>query len=149
MKFTIESKLLKDEILKIIEQNTSDFRTSILNPNNGEYFNGKILENSFKIRRNIHYRNTGLPEVNGSIEKTENGSKVHIKIAQPLIIRFIKWFLFIAVGGICINEAIKEHSLSLPFPFLVVGVLVFIVPEKIEAALAKSKLEELFGKTER
>lgn len=144
MKFTIETKLSKDEILKIIEQNTSDFRTSILNPNNGEYFNGKIFENSFRIRRNIHYRNTGLPEVNGKIEETENGSKVHIKIAQPLVIRFIKWFWFIAVGSICINEALKEKRLSF-IPFLAVGVLVFIVPEKIEAALAKSKLEELLS----
>ena len=141
MKFTIETKLSKDEILKIIEQNTSEFRTSILNP---KYFNGKIFENSFKIRRNIHYRNTGLPEVNGKIEETESGSKVHIKIAQPLIIRLIKWFWFIAVGGICINEAIKEKSLMFT-QFLVVGVLVFIVPEKIEAVLAKSKLEELLS----
>ena len=144
MEFTIETKLSKDEILKIIEQNTSEFRTSIFNQNNGEFFNGKIFADSFKIRRNIHYRNTGLPEVNGKIEKTESGSKVHIKIAQPLIIRFIKWFWFIAVGSICINETIKEKSLIF-IPFLVVGVLVFIVPEKIEAALAKSKLEELLS----
>ncbi len=145
MKFTIETKMSKDEILKIIGNNTSEFRTSILNPNNGKYFNGKIFENSFRIRRNIHYRNTGLPEVNGKIEETESGSKVHIKIAHPLVIRLIKWFWFIAVGGICINETIKEQSLSLHFPVLVVGVLVFIVPEKIEAVLAKSKLEELLS----
>lgn len=144
MKFTIETKLSKDEILKIIEQNASEFRTSIFNQNNGEYFNGKIFENSFRIRRNIHYRNTGLPEVNGKIEETESGSKVHIKIAQPLGIRLIKWFWFIAVGGFCINEAIKEKSLMFT-QFLVVGVLVFIVPEKIEAVLAKSKLEELLS----
>ena len=94
MKLVIETDKTKAEIRGIIAENTSEFSKNPFFSVGCEYFNGKISEDSFKIRRNISYRNNGLPEINGKIQEItdQNGSKrtkITISIAPMPIIQFI------------------------------------------------------------
>ena len=68
MRFIIETKKSKDEILQIIRGNTY-IKTSVFDfPKGDKYFEGSVSENSFKICRCIHYRNSFLPLIIGTIE---------------------------------------------------------------------------------
>lgn len=148
MKLVIETDKTKAEIRGIIAENTSEFSKNPFFSVGCEYFNGKISEDSFKIRRNISYRNNGLPEINGKIQEItdQNGSKrtkITISIAPMPIIQFITvlWcavsaFFFVAIS------LLRTTFAFVPFLFLISGIFTFL-PTKIESHIAKSKLEAL------
>ena len=145
MKFIVESKKSKDEIIQILKDNTSPAR-SILNRNYNEFFNGKILEDSFKIQRNINYRNSFLPVLIGEIKKTDSSTKITIKTRMNL---FVIIFLCIWFGGVsfgCLITPFADFEIQfkfIPYLMLFAGLLITILPYKYETKKAKEKLEEL------
>lgn len=146
MTFTIETRKPKDEILRIIRNNTHTTTFIFDFSKDEKYFAGKIFENSFKILRRIHYKNSFLPLIIGTVEENDCGSTIKIKMRMAI---FVTVFLSIWLGGI-IAACIIFPFVGAPMPFvlipyimLVFGVLIVVIPNKIEAKKAKEKLEEL------
>lgn len=146
MRFIIETKKSKDEILQIIRDNTY-IRTSVFGFSEGTtYFEGKVCENSFKICRCIQYRNSFLPLIIGTIEANEYGSTINIRMrmAIPVIVFLVIWFTGVLVGCLIVPFAgFPMPTALVPYIMLVFGILLAIIPDKIEAKKAREKLEEL------
>lgn len=146
MRFIIETKKSKDEILQIIRDNTY-IRTSVFGFSEGNTcFEGKVCENSFKICRCIQYRNSFLPLIIGTIEANEYGSTINIRMrmAIPVIVFLVIWFIGVLVGCLIVPFAgFPMPTALVPYIMLVFGILLAIIPNKIEAKKAREKLEEL------
>lgn len=143
MKFIIESKKSRYEITQILQKNTS---RSFFCRNYDEFFNGKIFEESFKIQRNINYRNSFLPVIKGSIKETEYGTKIEIQTRMNLFVIVVLciWFGGISFG--CVITPFTDFKIPyifIPYLMLVAGILITILPYKYETKISKEKLEEL------
>lgn len=148
MKFTIETSKSKEEVLRIIKENTHT-RTSIFDfkGNSGKFFEGKVFEDSFSLLRIIHYRNDILPVIKGKIEEIEGGCKVNIKMRMPIfaIIFFSIWLPGGILGSILIlleRDFISFFITLIGFPLFA---LIFFLMYKYEAKKSKEKLEELLN----
>jgi len=145
MKFILESKKSKDEIIQVLKDNTSPCR-SVFYRNYADFFNGKIFEASFKIQRNINYRNSFLPVLIGEINETDSGTIITIKTRLNL---FVIVFLCIWFGGVslgCLITPFADFEIQfrfIPYIMLITGILITILPYKYEIKRAKEKLEEL------
>lgn len=150
MRFIIETKKSKDEILQIIRDNTY-IKTSVFDfPKGDKDFEGSVSENSFKICRCIHYRNSFLPLIIGTIEKSDYDSTLKIKINMRMTLFvsvFISiWFTGVLAGCLIVPFAgFPMPAALVPYAMLVFGILLVIIPNKIEAKKAREKLEELFA----
>ena len=146
MRFIIETKKSKDEILQIIRDNTH-IRTSVFGFSEGNtYFEGKVCENSFKICRCIHYRNSFLPLIIGTIEAHEYGSTINIRMrmAISVIVFLVVWFTGVITACLIFPfVGFPMPAALVPYIMLVFGILLVIIPNKIEAKKAREKLEEL------
>ena len=148
MKFTIETSKSKEEVLRIIKENTHT-RTSIFDfkGNSGKFFEGKVFEDSFSLLRIIHYRNDILPVIKGKIEEIEGGCRVNIKMRMPVfaIIFFSIWLPGGILGSILIlleRDFISFFITLVGFPLFA---LIFFLMYKYEAKKSKEKLEELLN----
>ncbi len=148
MKFTIETSKSKEEVLRIIKENTHT-RTSIFDfkGNSGKFFEGKVFEDSFSLLRIIHYRNDILPVIKGEIEEIEGGCKVSVKMRMPIfaIIFFSIWLPGGILGSILIlleRDFISFFITLVGFPLFA---LIFFLMYKYEAKKSKEKLEELLN----
>ena len=148
MRFIIETKKSKDEILQIIRDNTY-IKTSVFDfPKGVKYFEGGVSENSFKIFRRIQYRNSFLPLIIGTIEKSDYDSTLKIKINMRMTIFvsvFISiWFTGVLAGCLIVPfNGFPMPAALVPYIMLVFGILLVIIPNRIEAKKAREKLEEL------
>ena len=146
MYFTIETKKSKDEILQIIRDNTY-IKTSVFDFLKGDkYFEGSVSENSFKIFRCIQYRNSFLPLIIGIIEAHEYSSTVNIRMrmATPVIVFLVIWLTGVLAGCLIVPfTGFPMPAALVPYIMLVFGILLVIIPNKIEAKKAREKLEEL------
>ena len=148
MRFIVETNKSKDEILQIIRDNTY-IKTSVFDfPKGDKYFEGSVSENSFKIFRCIHYRNSFLPLIIGAIEKSDYDSALKIKINMRMTI-FVSVFISIWFTGVLAGCLIVPFTgfpmpaALVPYIMLVFGILLVIIPNRIEAKKAREKLEEL------
>ena len=147
MKFTIETSKSKEEVLRIIKENTHT-RTSIFDfKTHEEFFEGRVFEDSFSLLRIIHYRNDILPVIKGNIEEIEGGCRVNIKMRMPIIA--IIFFSIWLPGGILGSILILLERDFISFFITLVGfplfALIFFLMYKYEAKKSKEKLEELLN----
>lgn len=145
MKFTIETKKSKEEILKIIQENTSEHRSIFLKDIKdysenfyGEFFNGNVYSDSFSLHRNSTAKKSIIPLILGTVEDSDSSTIVKIKIRLDLyaIIFLIIWFSFVLI-------ACMDSSNIIPLLMLIAGILMITIPTKKEKNKAKEKLEEL------
>jgi hypothetical protein len=97
-------------------------------------FTGSILDESFKIQRDIRYRNSFLPMIRGRVTPDGFGSRVEvIMFIHPLVALFmIFWLGMVAFGAFSIRSA----SSLIPAGMFVFGMaLTFgaFIPEAIKA----------------
>ena len=146
MRFIIETKKSKNEILQIIRDNTYIKTSAFDFPKGDKYFEGSVSENSFKICRCIQYRNSFLPLIIGTIEAHEYGSTINIRMrmAIPVIVFISIWFTGVLAGCLIVPfTGFPMPAALIPYIMLVFGILLVIIPNKIEAKKAREKLEEL------
>ncbi len=111
-------------------------------------FVGKVDLDSFKIHRNVNYRNSFLPTICGSLESHPLGTKITIRMRlHPLVMAFLMFWIY---------EAVK---FTLPFSGVIwadIGQLVFLIGFPLimtylafwfEAKKARMILEELHKET--
>jgi hypothetical protein len=153
MNLTLSSPKPPGTVLQILRANTSARRPSLWFPSNiREYFNGTITDNTFRIHRNIQYRNSFLPVIRGRVEPTESGSEIRLKMSiHPLIkVLMAVWFTGVVLAcletllGTIAGDPIPPPSLFGTWGMLLFGILLAIVPFRIEAKKAQEKLESLF-----
>ena len=144
MEFIIKTKKSKNEIAQILQKNTSEKIRIFCEYD--EFFNGEILEESFKIQRNITYKNSFLPVIIGKIKETENGSEIYIKMRLNHFVKGFMTFWFSFVILFCLIMPFINFDLPfclIPYIMLAFGILLVTIPNRIETKVAKKKLEEL------
>jgi len=144
----VGKKYIKATITLVnIEKTEEVIKTSAFDfPKGDKYFEGSVSENSFKIFRCIHYRNSFLPLIIGSIEAHEYGSTINIRMrmAIPVIVFISIWFTGVLAGCLIVPfTGFPMPAALIPYIMLVFGILLVIIPNKIEAKKAREKLEEL------
>ena len=123
MEFIINTKKSKNEIAQILQKNTSEKIRIFCEYD--EFFNGEILEESFKIQRNINYRNSFLPVIIGKIKETENGSEISIKMRLNHFVKGFMTFWFSFVILFCLMMPFKKFDFPdslIPYLMLVFGI---------------------------
>jgi hypothetical protein len=151
--FTINTNLTPEEVKTKLSEFVGTpqvFRNPFKRPN--EPYSGTIQDESFKITRNINYRNSFLPVITGKInDNYPTGSTINITMSlNPFVIAFMSLWLFV-VAGVGLTFFIAMITTGelivgglIPFGMLIFGCLLTIIPFKIEANIAKKFLEELF-----
>lgn len=90
----------------------------------GRPFLGKVEGRSFRIRRDIHYRNSFLPLIRGRIAATPNGSRVSVVMfMHPAVLIFmLGWFgMLVSVEWRLLNANIARSYL--PVTMMVFGLV--------------------------
>jgi len=79
-------------------------------------FIGKVEGNSFRIQRDIRYRNSFVPRIYGQVATSENGSRISVEMNfHPLVTVFLVfWFVVVGMAGIAM--AISGNLLNALFP---------------------------------
>ncbi len=153
-KLTIHTDLTPEQIKEKLEQFVEPyqmFRNTFKQPN--KPYNGKIQETSFRITRNINYRNSFLPVIKGKIMPNDYGKGSQINITMSLhsfVIVFMTFWLFMVGGGgisllfLMISSGKFMLEGLIPVGMFIFGCLLTIIPFKIEANIAKKFLQELW-----
>lgn len=97
MTFKIETNKTKEEILRIILNNTKIQESIFDLQSNGEYFRGSVGEDSFKIQRCIGYRNSFLPVIIGTIQNENEKNVINIEMRLNSFVKgfVIFWLSFV------------------------------------------------------
>src|SRR5438105_1954527 len=70
------------------------FRSSLPQTNSDRPFVGSVRGNSFHLRRNISYRNSFLPRIQGHIDAEQNGTRIRVVMyMHPLVLLFTLFWL--------------------------------------------------------
>lgn len=105
-------------------------------------FIGDVRDDSFTIRRNIHYRNSFLPRISGRIVPTLTGARVQILMyVHPFVGLFM--VLFLTAAG---HVAFTKHSTSgfPPWGLFAFGIALLAGGFFLEAVIARRKLTAVF-----
>ena len=152
MNLTLSSSKPPEAVLQILRANTSARSPSLWFPSNvKDCFHGTITDNTFRIQRNIQYHNSFLPVIRGRVDPTESGSEIRLKMSiHPLVKAFMTvWFSGVVLACLAtLCGTIAGDLIPLPVLFgtwgmLLFGILLTVVPFRIEVNKAREKLESL------
>lgn len=143
-KYQIQTRLQEDEVYQRI-QNLISY----------EYL-GTLSGNTFKISRNIRYRNSFLPEIKGSVEKLKGKTVVNISMNLKL---FVKIFMIIWLSLVGLPSAIilivlfrrllfwnfenLSAFLLIPIGMFIFGYLLMLLAFRLEAISSVKTINEL------
>ena len=152
MNLTLSLSKPPEDVLRILRANTSARPPSLWFPSDAvESFHGTITGNNFRIQRNIHYRNSFLPVIRGRVDATESGSEIRLEMSlHPVVKAFLAvWFAFVGLDCLAtLFGTIAGDPIPLPAHFgawgmLLFGILLAVVPFRIEAQKARQELESV------
>ena len=97
-KFQIDSGLSAADVLQRIKQHTGE--RTLFSFQSSHEFSGHVSEREFEITKNISYRNSFLPVIEGKVEQTSTGARVTISMRLHLaVICFMfVWFSGVSIG---------------------------------------------------
>jgi hypothetical protein len=100
----------------------------------GPPFIGTVQDNSFKVRRDIRYRNSFLPMIWGRLISIPTGTRVRVTMSlHPLVAVFmLVWLGFVGRGAL-VDRSGPPILLWGMFAFGVVLIAVGFIPEVITA----------------
>lgn len=147
-KFQIDSDLSATEVLQRIKQHTGEKK--LFNFRSPHEFSGYVNEREFEITKNISYRNSFLPVIEGKIEQISTGARVTISMRLHLAVicfMFI-WFSGVSIGCIAVLAHLDRFSMPMliPFGMLIFGVALVSGGFWFEASKQKVRLIELLSK---
>lgn len=122
-KFQINSKLSPIEIIQRIRDCTGDDEFFSLHQTHE--FSGQVNDNDFKIMKNISYRNSFQPIIEGKIEQTSMGTQVTISMRLHLFVMLFM-VIYLVLAGIfgissLINATVFSWSIFSHFGLLIAG----------------------------
>jgi hypothetical protein len=104
--YVLTTKLSVDEVLNRLAnniENKQDFNFSNLSRTYSKAYTGQIIGTTFTMTRNINYRNSFLPEINGQITTYLGQTQVNIKM-RPMIFLLVFISLWLGIVGlVCIG----------------------------------------------
>ena len=143
-KIVYETKLpintVLDRLHSIIEPEHNYFYDTTIR----EYvklFRGKLSDKSFKIVRNINYRNSALPVIKGKIIQEDEKVTIIVSIRTNLFtIIFMQFWTFIHLFMILVTSI---YFLMVTFPIFIFGIGLTLHGYNIESKKAKEIFSEV------
>lgn len=151
---TYKTRLREDEVIKrlgeIVEPEKT-FRFGMFSSGSTRQYEGQINGQIFNIKRIISYRNSFLPRISGTIEKSYDGTIIKIKMKLHIIVVV---FLCVWCGGVGLGCFVfltqafgnSEFNAATLIPF---GLLLFVYGMtmggfKFESHKSKKYLQTIF-----
>jgi hypothetical protein len=109
-------------------------------------FEGIVGTNWFEVTRIIHYRNSFLPTISGSIDPTPRGSRLSGDMRiNPWVLAFmIFWIVVVGIGGVgLLHQSGFDVALLAPLGMLAFGVALPLMGFIAEARRATQILTDL------
>ena len=114
-------------------------------PSDSSPFIGKVEGDSFRMYRDIRYRNSFLPQVRGSVVSTSRGSRVLITMyLHPLVAVFVLFWLGTAGTGVITAFNAQNGNIGPALMFLF-GLILTVGAFYPEAFKARRLLEQSIG----
>lgn len=111
-------------------------------------YEGSVRNNSFEISRVIQYRNSFLPDINGIIQKNNDGTEIQVimKLNLFVLIFLIFWCSISTCAFIMITLTQKKMSVEffMPLLMLIFVYVLTMVCFKIESKKSKEYLRRSF-----
>lgn len=147
-KITISTKLTKEEVLKKISDCTA--KADLFNPRGSTLFSGVVIPESFKIRRNLDYKNSFVPFMRGRFLQHTGRTTMEVTF-KPLefIIGFmIVWLCIITCvcSGmlyVIFTEGKFSEPMLIPFGMFIFGTILFSGAFAYEYPKSKAALLDL------
>jgi hypothetical protein len=147
-KFQIDTGLSSAELVQRIRSITGEKKLFNFSPLHE--FSGHVNENGFEIVKNITYRNSFLPIIEGKIEPKSTGAKVTISMRLHLLVMCFMaiWFSGVGIGCLLVMSKMEEFSWPMlsPFGMLFFGVALVSGGFWFEASKQKVRLKEILKK---
>ncbi|MFV0535899.1 MAG: hypothetical protein ACK5M3_00840 [Dysgonomonas sp.] len=111
---------------------------------------GGWTNNTFKIKRNINYRNSFLPQIKGEICREKNETLIIVKMTLPpaILVFVLFWLIFASFACVLsINTMIMdgfEVFYLVPFGMLLFGYILVFTAFKYESLRSKMDLLKIF-----
>ncbi|MCR8558897.1 hypothetical protein KXD93_14670 [Mucilaginibacter sp. BJC16-A38] len=128
----------------------SFFKFGMSSSSTATYFEGFAVNGTFKFKRVISYRNSFLPQIEGTTEVYPSGSRVHVKMKMYLfvVIFMCLWICPLGLATIwAVVRAIVDKHIEpnnfVPFAMMLFGYGITMGGFKSESIKAKSKLLEM------
>ncbi len=158
--YILKTKLSVDEVLNRLADNIQKeqgFVFSNFNNNYTKSYSGQIIGMTFRMSRNINYRNSFLPVITGQISTCIGQTQISIKMRPvTFVLIFISFWLGI-VGLVCIGMLIAgllqlkqilqngfSPMLLIPYGMFAFGCLLTHFAFKGESEKSKEFLARLF-----
>ena len=154
--YTLITKLSITEVYDRISKNVeikNPFSFPSFNHTPQMPFNGQVNADSFKIRRNINYRNSFLPIISGKMSAFSGQTIITIKMRLSIYVSiFISiWLGFVGLFCLGFLIAFFLHSrigfvpmMIIPFAMFIFGCLLTSWSFKKESKISKEYLASLF-----
>ncbi|NCP64797.1 MAG: hypothetical protein GW763_17870 [Paraglaciecola sp.] len=146
-KFQIDTGLSSAELVQRISSITGENKFFNFSPSHE--FSGQVTENEFEIVKNISYRNSFLPIIEGKIEPKSTGALVTISMRLHLLVMCFMsvWFSGVGIGCLLVMSKMHEFSwpMLIPFGMLFFGVVLVSGGFWFEASKQKRRLIELLS----
>jgi hypothetical protein len=146
--FKIYSSLSYDEVRQVLDEEVEPrkgFMLSGIFNTSDKPFRGEVFENTFKIFRNIRYKNSFLPIIKGKVSDNYPGTVIEINMRMVI---FVYIFMAVWITGVsaALIFTLREAFVAsiIPLAMLVFAYLVMIVAYRYEAGKAKKFLNEIF-----
>ena len=149
--FTIETYLGAEEGGRRLAHSVEPKKVIRWFSTNHKPYEGDVTSDSFKISRIIHYRNSFLPQITGSIRSDLGRTLVEIRMAlHPVVLVFlVLWLAFfgsIFVGSFqsfVADPGSNASPLVVGVPLMIVMLVVVIAAFKFESSKSKKFLRGL------
>lgn len=114
-------------------------------------YNGRTIQNEFKIKRIISYRNSFLPIIKGEVKDGFQGSKIQVtmeligfvKVFMGLWLSIVLLFFFMTVHEMLFVESqeLDATALLIPLGMAIAGILLTVLSFKFESRKSIKDLE--------
>lgn len=152
-KYSLKCNCNREKIVEILQKNT-DVKRPFIKFKDSKKFWGKVKLDSFKIERQISYRNSFLPIIKGKIIENEEKTIIEIKMRMHILVEIfmIIWLSFaLSIGSITgklfvknlINNGGFKGELLTPFFMFLLGLTLTNVAFWLEVKKAKEELTKL------
>lgn len=149
----LNQEQVRHRLSNIIEPPTMLANYGLFGKPSTKPFQGIVSGNNFQIERNINYRNSFLPIIEGKISSENPGSKLIIKMRLHIaVIIFMLWWLgsilpilLLFLVAILSGNQIDLKIILVPLGMCVFAYLLCMIPFNIEAKQSKVLLEKLFS----
>lgn len=147
-----KSKLSTEQTIQKLNENIEAEKSFGFGAHNFTYskpYIGKIIGNSFEIKRAISYRNSFLPQIKGEIYSDFDGTKIKVNMKpHSFVLVFMTiWFGGVFIGCIATTFALftKEFTpfFLIPFGMLIFGIALLYGAFKTESSTSKKDLMKI------